>query len=784
MKAINSQVPGSYQDRYKEGSYNFPPEDVPTSEKSKLWWCKLFAQAIWSQYCKGLTGTPYVAAGTNKYDYATLRLYAEGNQPVDQYRDAITHESHQAEPDKGDRNRFMYENISFANQSIIPKYRRAVINNLMGLESELTPLGVDETSMNERLRMKHFIWEKSKNEFYNKVRAALKLPEEEPLPFVPADKNELEMYAMTSLELGHEQKIKKVIDRIFEESMWNENIKRQLLQDAFDLDIVITNKVVDKNGNHVVVYEDPEYCIFPGSKSHIYDDMHYFARIRRTTIKELRAKVMAAGQYENEKTFMESLNGYMSAYNGLSGNRIFSHEPDPHGIYPYDDNSVTYLESEYQTYNTDVWITKKNRAGGTIEEMRSDPKYNRNDDRVTTRKNIYDMWYKCSWVIGTNFYWDYGPKEFTKRDNTGKTKCGATIYRIGSNSFVNQMIPIEDEQELITHRFQLAWRNAHPQGFAVFWSALQGLTYGSEKIHPLEALQLLMDKGVMILNDINLGDNVKDAQKAVAPLEGGVGPILNEYVVSWNACQAKMETIIGISGVLAGDSPNPGQLVKTTEISQMQSLKSISTLYDAYKFVKRTTYQKAIYDVMAQAKYDPKGFKMLFTEFSRNTVESILLLAEDGKYKYELKVEDEATPEMRQQMILAAQSASEKGQISYPDMLLISEYVHRGKVRFARMLMDYRISMNMKMQRQMNMEQIQANADSQNQSLQAKAQADAMLKELQGRIDQTLEVLKGKIEEHLMRVEDQLASNKADKGETGEKKPEDKNKDKKAGVNK
>ena len=776
MRSINDQIPQKILEKYEKGFFNFPPENVPHSDKSKKEWCAAFAMAIWGDYCKGNTGLPYTANGVNQYDYATIRQYADGNQPVDKYKEQVGHPQNEHSPDEQDKSRFSYNKaISWANQSIIPKYRKATIANLMDMDIDLTPIGVDENSMKERQRVINYIWERSQNAFYDRIYGAVG-QKDEPLPFIPADKQELELFRQNGLELIHEQEMKKVVDRTFEINNWNVNIKRKLLEDLFDLGICLSDVDIDSlTGLPTITYFDPEYSIFNGSLTNNYSDMEEFGQVLFIPVKKLRAILIRDGVYVDEQTLLQQISPYTTTW-GINIQYNNQGNKDSHGQYPYDYKKVPVLKCQYKSYNVDVHVKKKTKNGFVIEEFRSSNSEVEQSENVKVTKYPWEMWYTCTWVIGTDIFYNYGPKRGVKRDKNGKTYSGVSIIRLSNQSFGNQLIPIEDDNELVLKKFQIAWLNARPSGFILFWEALTNLTDGTLKVSVMEAFQLFMDKGILLANsDFVEQLGIKQVQHILEPLVGGVGPILNEYVQSYNMNITKINDIVGISGVLAGDQPIPGQLVQTTEIAQNQSLKAISHIAEAYNYIKKSTYQKVIYDIQMLSSLNPDGLETLFTEFSTNTIQKVKIGADRAGIHYEMRVDTDATMAEKQAIVEAAFASAGNGSLSWPDALLIQELVRKGRSRWARIIMEYRMGVNQQREQQNQLELIQQNSETQQQSIINNLKAKIQEIAAKGQQDRDTEILKGEIEKMLMILEASLdAKQPKQSSSTPAKKPQPK----------
>jgi len=747
---LNKALPQDAYTKYTELGVPspFPSDDVPASVKESREWCMQIAVAIWGQYCLNNTGLPY-SLGTNQYDYTTLRLYAEGNQPIEKYKQILTHKN----PDKNNTKRGTYNAISWDNHSVLPRFESVILEKLHDYETTYSPVGTDENSINAKTRMKNYIWEKSQNPLYQLIYKQLGIKETEQLPFVPADKNELEMWSSMKLELAHELNMAKAVKYVFEQSEWPDELKQQIYRDLFRLGISVTYEYVQPHTNMPKIsYCDPSFAIFMKSNQYGYLDIPFGGDVIFMTIAEVRKQLKSKGQFKTEQDLIDRLKMYIN-YNSNSvygntgwnvGNSPANNNwttTDPHGTMPYDYLKVPILRCEMKTWNTDVYSEIKTKSGETVTR-KEDYNYNKNDEKRKTVKKGYEMWYKCWWVIGTEICIDWGAKEYIKRDANGKTYSGYTIIRTDSRSMVARMIPDIDEIELITKRFMMAWKNASPSGYAVFMNVLKNVTYKDQKLHPFDLIQIQRDTGTMIIDDGALKNVQGKAQTPIIPLAGGVGPILNEFIASYQFYRQRLSDITGISDAMLGANPIPGQLKSTTEIALAGSENVIKPLGRAYNLMKKRVYQKVICDIQTIAKFNPEGFRAAFVDLSDNTLQKILIVAGDADFNYTLRAEPEATEMMKQEILVSAKEASAKGQISYPDYLQMVKYVSEGNVRFATALLEYKLMKRQEVEQQINMQNIQANGEQQQKSLEAKGQIDAQLIQMKGQIEALQQQLK------------------------------------------
>lgn len=719
---LSSFFQKEHHDKYSK-VFPFPPDDIdPKVKATDYEWHLKHAEGIWSEYNRNNCYVQWTY-GTNQYDYTTLRLYAEGNQPIEKYKNQIAH----ADPEKNDRKRVMYEGISWDNQSVLPRFKESVMMLLDEMDVFYAPKAVDEASISLKSRIKHLIWERTQNKFYPEFYAKMGMEYKPDVPFHPTNMTELDIFAQSALELSHEIKMKKVIDAVMEESEWTDELKLKFYEDMFTLGIAIGRSYMDPHtGKEVVEYVDPQYAIFPKSELHNYKDIKRFGHVKWMSVIDMRKAYQKAGQYRTEKEFFKKIESMIDTQmfpndtaDRFSSTDFWSKDQvDSHGSFPYDYLKIPVLCYEWATWNTDV-VTEKANGKIYFEKHGTSEK---NTETAKTSKKSYESWHRCEWVIGTDMLLSFGPRYYVTRDVEGKTICSYFAYRVSNKSMVASMIPIEDQIEIITKKYQVAWKRAAPSGFRTNWGKLQGMSLkNGAKLHPFEVLDIYMDTGILFENDTKemvAGSRMASQAQSFTPITGGLGNILNEYITAFGHEMQKLSTITGVTETLLGASPTPNQLIGTTQLSIQGSMNRLKPLFKGYKMMKKEATKRVMIDILNYARFNPQGFKATYKSFSDNTLEKILIGAEDSKYRFSLVIEQIATDEMRQVIIQSAQQAVAKGVMSEVDLITIVEHVQKGNVKFAKMLLEYKQAKTMQMQSQMAEQNAQMNAQMQQQSTQ------------------------------------------------------------------
>lgn len=726
-------------DPYKNMGF---PDDFESSEnKNTPEWCMKFAQAYWGMFVSGSTSTPYNFG--ERPNYNLLRLICEGNEPMDKIKEKLTIKNPTADPNRADTHRIAYTSISWENESVFPRYIETIMGILDEVRGTATVRAVDEAAFDERERMKWSIWEKSRNPFYTKLAKASGKQFIDDVPFVPADLNELETFATMGMELQHEVEIKDAMDRCFELSNWDDLsdlVKKDLLALSFCGVKCYYDRATKK---FLLKYIDANNAILPKSVYRDYRDADTFGHIEYMSIHNLRNEMVRINCFKDEESFIEKLKkSYGAAITAHVGganpfSRIDSlnslNTQDRHG-YKYDNFLVPVFFVERKTWNVDTYTKRKTKyrtmsysAAFGYEPSEAEKKRGVEVDRKT-----YEMWYHCAWVVGTDMCIDWGPNEYVIRDKKGRAYSNYNFYRINNRSLAELAIPKIERITIACKKFQIAWSQAAPNGFMINWAALANITYGGKKLTEKEIMKVYLDTGRLFVN-VDMNNPKKAVGFIVQDLPGGLGKILNDFIGTYNTTIQELNDITGITQPLLGAAPAPNQLNGVTQMSQQAAMSRLKPIVKAVQSIRKRSGRSIVSQIQAQAMFEVP-FADTWYDINKNSQRRLRLTAEHGKYNYELIIEEDISQIMRQEILTTAKESAQRSaqgdasQITYSDYLLIVDYVERGKLIWARHLLERRLAKRAAIQQMVNMQNIEANAKTQEQSLDKQLQVNAALK--------------------------------------------------------
>ena len=604
--------------KYKDEPIGFSDDNVPVAEKNTKEWNLRNAQALWSMHACGNTVQAITAndakSGNNKWDYPTLDSYGEGTQDPEKYKQRILGKN----PNNEDA-RKAYVNISWDNQSVLPRYEDSVLSLIRKSEPNIQPRGVDMTSFSERDRMKFWIKERQSNPFYNRMNERMGGEFVPSLPFQPADQQEIEMAESTTMELNHEISIKEAQELVLNHSEWDE-VSFLVRRELFRKGITVCRVEFDHRTRKPRVTNIPaDRALFPKSNRRDYDDADTFGHWDYMSIG--RIKEMAGLETEDFARFAEDLkNNY--GQDVTRAQRADDGTVDSHGGLN-NDATVLVLFGERRSWNTEVRETTK---FGSI--YHTDLKME--GEKIS--KSRYEMWYKFCWVVGTDVMLQFGPVEHVYRNRKGRCKSSYIVQKVRNRSIVASAIPIIDEMEIASKKFQIGWAQAAPPGFVVNFRALQGITWDNQTISPFDVLQIYLQTGRLVV-DVDMTDRRKATSFLVQDLPGGLKNLIADATATYNMHIEKLNSITGVTEPVLGTAPRPGQLNGVTEMAQEGATNRLENLFDAFGNVKKNIVDRIVRMIQSISMIEGE-YEDMFYEMSQLRQHMIKLPARIAHYNY------------------------------------------------------------------------------------------------------------------------------------------------------
>ncbi|SED10585.1 hypothetical protein SAMN04489761_4292 [Tenacibaculum sp. MAR_2009_124] len=368
-----------------------------------------------------------------------------------------------------------------------------------------------------------------------------------PQGFVPKDSEELNLFEQlkekTKIEIAEEI----IIDYVKETNRWS-NIEKKKNQNLVENAICGVRVYTDNREGLKIDSFDIEELVHSNVKENDFSDAFYFGVVDSITINDLQreSNLDVVHLKKISKT-------YLSKNKDKSSKDISGHKVDV--------LRFAFKTTKEENYKA---IIKK---GKTIHVSKKDDDFEppkRSDyKKVTSYK---DTWVEGSYIIGTEFIYDYKESEHIVRDELNKPQSpfvvfSSDIYENRLHSFLDDIKPLADELQNIHIKIQHLRSELKPDLIHIDLDQLAELEVeGNKEKNWQHSLSILNVKGVVFSQRTDMGeDGMKDGA-AVSPMSqqqgSGLVPLLNLYAHYYN----QIRDITGVNPARDGSMPHDALL--------------------------------------------------------------------------------------------------------------------------------------------------------------------------------------------------------------------------------
>ena len=722
-----ASIPSLFKEsNYKGKGFSYPSHDVDPSikrnEKGGNAWYKRYFEAMYSDYLSDRCGIPY----SSKYQFAINRAYGMGNQPTTKYMDILC----PLEPGQSERKGYM--NISYDIISVAPKFRRIFIGQFEKQEHDIIASAINDKALADKEDQKWMLWATAKLQPFLEMMDKKMGITSDPPEFLPETIPELEMFMQDGFKLPTEMSIEMGVDFAFYLSQWQET-KKRMMGDAFDIGVMACQDYVDPVDKKIKVrYLDPANLIVRYSKDPMYQNIDHWGYIDQITISALRHEAPELSEtelFQIAKGYSNyAQNSTLYDINNTFGVYPESFSRDNNGMYPYDNYVVDILRGEWISSDTEIF-SMRTMDDGSVKTFKEPYSYSKKDnDKRKVKRNRYQMTYKGSWVIGTEFMFDCGKQYDIPRPDKKRPQLSLNIYKYSDKSICASIIPNLDSFQLAWLKLQNAQAMAAPSGLAIEIGTLENITIDGKTLTPMEILAIKRETGDYLYkltthhSELNNGN----AGRAVTEIQGGIGAQLNEFVaiMDYNINIIRQQT--GMNELVDASTPNPDQPVKTSQIAVQSSNNALQPIYSGYTYIKESAAKKIAlrYQIQA-ANGDIKGY---LPSLGSNVVQMFIITKdvafEDYAIKIRLRPTDEMKAAVRNSTLKSVALGPLNGGISESDALYIEDKIQNGNLKLARLYLGYKEKKYAKDRERLQRENMELNGQNMQSQEQLKAQAE------------------------------------------------------------
>lgn len=690
-----------------------------------------FSQKLQNEYALQVCRSIYqsFASGSNSYyerrnrKFARNRLYSMGRQPVEQLLDRLDIDAKEA-----------FINVNFTPTPIAPKYKNVCVNKFMNEVEKIVCNSLNRDIVERKKRKKieaEFAVENK--DFMNQVQGELqtKLVPDEVMGM--SSKEEVDFY--TKLTEGEREEIamQKMVNFVLS---YNdiETLKKQLLNDVWDTNLLITRDYFDNNGVIRVETVRPEAFVYSSSFKADLTDSQYHGHILQYTVSQ--ARVMFP--HVDEKTWYDVATSSSRYWGNDPINYVFNTRYYTDYNRPYDDVTVKMMFVWYPDNKEINFVEGVDSYGRKIFDIQEKVGELKNPKKKSGTKQI-ETALTGYYILNTDIVLNWGEEKYQLRpcSDLEKVKSPYSIYMPNNDGSmevpsIQEMInaSIEGMDECM-FKIRQIMALAAPDGYLIDIDGLNqvDLGMGSGSLSPLELVTIRRQTG-----DTYYRSRDEQGNPLVNPIQyqqTSFGSKLNELINVYNFHLNNIRGITGINEYAEGSSVNPrlGSQVLNTQLATSNN--AISHLYNGYLSVLKSlsiNISNRCWDLLYA--YTSGEAPQYFIDMMGKENYDVLHEARDIiRYNYDMDVKVSISQEDRAKLNQRIETALSSGQITFTDSVFIETI---DDYKMAILYLEMKAKKNQREQQDAVQQQQQAQAEMAQQQIQLQAQNEQQLVQMKG----------------------------------------------------
>lgn len=468
---MRSENPSNIASGSAEIVKEFQLQELSIQKKSDFEYGKKLAQYILSTADAGVGNSYYWLRNSR---FKINRDSASGRYPMTKFMDQLEM--------NGKTN---YININWSAFKVVNTIISRLIGRWMQRKEKVIVSAIDPLSLKDKEALyeeaEYILFTREQLEILQQESGVQLIPQDQ---FIPADKDDLDLFASEYQQLPEEIKYEKGCNDILGANGWFDVLKEKMLHDSAEVGLVGTYTWMDEQGVVHVEWVKPENMIYSYSEFPDFRDTTWRGRVRAMKISELRRKY--GKQFGGRLSEQELWDIACTAKEYQQFDKLrWVNEWSISILRPYDEWNVDVIEFEFKSVDAESYtVTETKQHKSTILKKGKAEKLGENQRQIEDSKwNIYRgvcVRYPVvmlEWGLKTNMIRPQDPKEI------GNAEFSYSFYMYQNMNMRNIAIPekIEEpvEQMILTRlKMQQLVAKMRPTGAAINWDALQEIDYG------------------------------------------------------------------------------------------------------------------------------------------------------------------------------------------------------------------------------------------------------------------------------------------------------------------
>lgn len=649
----------------------FPDHFINPQKKDKEWILQ-FAKAAWDD-SRSLNQSMNYHSTDRFREY---RDYALGNQSIAKYKNMIQ------QKDANGQQMESFAQLDFTVLPIIPKFRKIALANLNKLGHNIVATAIDPLALDHK---EDYFAEKEAN-----IILKEQLKEIQGIESVigmdttdPQDLEELDIKRKYGYKHMAAMEAEQGFKLIFSNNNYTE-IAKKVKEDLFDFGVGGVREYFDENGKIRIRRVKPQNWITSYCEESDFSDCRYMGEVLNMSLVEVKK---ASGFDNDTMELIAEHTGFdfRSTENNFQKNYSRS----------YDDHKVAVLDLEFFSLNYLVNEKRVDKRGNEIVRKGDiDAKVGRNKE---VSKAEYQVVYRCKWIVGTEYIFDYGLETNMKRAKNAlrETTLSFHMYAPFNDQMrffgvVESMMPAADAIQIAWIKLQNFMLRAKPSGIAINLRALENINigHGGKKWEPLKVLDLFEQTGNYVFRDAN-----QEGEPMGAPIVPLSNQILQEaqFIVGMiNSYTQILRDNIGFNEVTDGSTPNPKTLVGVADMAAQSTSNALHHITESAVHINESVANSLL--LRMQDAFRSGKVKAYITALGENTRDFMRSIDTDiSMHELSITVEDKPDAEETMRYDRKVEMALSTQQITIEDATFL-ETIDNIKEKSA--VLAYRVRKN------------------------------------------------------------------------------------------
>tara|TARA_X000001382_G_scaffold1307_1_gene1590 strand:- start:1013 stop:3433 length:2421 start_codon:yes stop_codon:yes gene_type:complete len=696
--------------------------------------------------------------GLNRYhkhynDFHRLRLYAEGNQSIQKYKDELSI--------NGD---LSYLNLDWTPVPIIPKFVDIVVNGMSERTYEVKAYSQDPYGIEKRTQYMQSILDDMRNKEMNdfvQEKFDINLYQNNPEE-VPETQEELELHMQLTYKQAVEIAEEQAINVLMNGNQYD-LIKKRFYRDLTVLGIGAVKTNFNTSEGATIDYVDPADLVYSYTESPYFDDIYYVGEIKTIPINEL------AKQFPHlEESDLKEIISSRSLYTNNSYKNANSYDE-------FDNNKVQVLYFNYKTYMNEVYKIKETNSGAekAIEKDDSfNPPENMEGD-FSRLDRVIEVLYEGAMVVGTNKLLRWGMAKNMMRPKSDYTKVkmnysivAPRMYKGNIDSLVKRITGFADMIQLTHLKLQQVMSRMIPDGVYLDADGLAEIDLGNgTNYSPQEALNMFFQTGSVIGRSFTSDGDMNPGKVPIQEITSGSGGNKMQALIgNYNYYLQMIRDVTGLNEARDGSTPDDRALVGIQKIAAANSNTATRHILDSGLFLTAEVSEQLSLRISDIIEYSPTK-EAFIQAIGVHNVATLEEMSELHLYDFgifiELMPDDEekAMLENNIQMALQQQTIDLEDAIDVREISNVKLANQVLKIRRKKKLEEQQLmkEQNMQAQAQANAMQQQAAAQMEVQKQQALTQSEAQLTQLKAQLEAQKMQFEIQAKQQLMALEFQFS---------------------------